>query len=137
MVSDAREAYVRAARIRHPGLRFECDSAESRAAAAGAFDVVMVSAVLHHLDDGEARRLLAMAHESLRPGGRLVTLDPCRVPGQSPVARWLMDRDRGLHVRSKDGYLGIVREVFPQVVVTLRSDLLRIPYTHVILECAR
>jgi SAM-dependent methyltransferase len=36
-------------------------------------DIVRAIAILHHLDDDEALQLFGLAHQSLRPGGRLVT----------------------------------------------------------------
>ena len=132
---DASPAYVRAARALHHGMRFECDRIDSRLAEPQSFDIVMANGMLHHLNDQEARQLLHLAHASLRPGGRLVTLDGCFVDGQGPVASWLLSRDRGQHVRSTEAYLRLAREVFTAVDAHLRADLLRIPYTHLIMEC--
>ncbi len=100
-------------------------------------DVVLAIAILHHLDDGEAEHLFRLADASLKPGGRLVTLDCCYQDGQSPVARFLISRDRGEHVREESGYVALAKRVFPNVKATVRHDLMRIPYTHVILECEK
>ncbi|MEO7752165.1 MAG: class I SAM-dependent methyltransferase [Terracoccus sp.] len=42
----------------------------------GSFDVVFASNLLEHLDRDQARRLLGEAHRVLRPGGRLILLQP-------------------------------------------------------------
>ena len=134
---DASPAYVRAARSLYPGMRFECDRIGARVAEPQSFDIVMANGVLHHLDDQEARQLLALAYASLRLGGRLVTLDGCFVAGQGHVASWMLHCDRGQHVRPEEAYLRLARDVFSDVVAKLREDLLRIPYTHLVMECVR
>src|SRR5262249_26517960 len=85
---DYNPRYIRAARARF-GRRgeFRCESAaEAVAREPGYFDIVMANAILHHLDDEEAGRMLALARDALRPDGRLVAFDGCFVPGQSPTA---------------------------------------------------
>ena len=73
---------------------------------------------------------------ALKPDGRLVTLDPVSTEGQSPLTRWLLRRDRGLHIRTRAECEALVAPYFERVVSTVREDLTRIPYAHVILECA-
>jgi hypothetical protein len=51
------------------------------------------------------------------------------------LARFILRRDRGQHVRQRDEYLALAREVFPQLEYEVRHDLMRIPYTHLILRC--
>ena len=97
----------------------------------------MAIAILHHLDDREALSLLGFARELLRPGGRFVSLDGCYVEGQSRVARWFLRWDRGQNVRTEAGYLDLASQIFPGSSAYVRHDLMQIPYTHVILNCAR
>jgi SAM-dependent methyltransferase len=99
------------------------------------FDVVVAFGVLHHLDDDGARRLLGGALRALRRAGRAVTVDPTIWPGQGAAARFVINRDRGEHVRSPRGYEVLASTAFADVVVSVRSDLLRLPYTHCVLEC--
>ena len=101
------------------------------------FDLVLATGVLHHLSDAEALDLFQVARTALKPGGRLVTLDGCFVPGQSAIARQILRHDRGQHVRDKNGYLRLARQVFSDVTPVIKTDLLRIPYTHLILECRK
>jgi SAM-dependent methyltransferase len=98
------------------------------------FDVVIARGVLHHLDDGEAHALFGLAKQALRPGGRVVTLDACYAPGQSVFAKALIDRDRGQSVRDEGGYRGLAASVFDDVNTEVRHDLMRVPYTHCLLE---
>ena len=100
-----------------------------------AFDLVLAVGVLHHLDDNESISLFKLAYEVLKDGGRLVTYDGCYVEGQSKIAQFIISQDRGRFIRKKDDYLNLARQVFKNVKQDLRDDLLRIPYTHLIMEC--
>lgn len=94
------------------------------------FDRIIVSALLHHLDDDGARAMMRSLAERLAPGGRLVTLDGVRLDRQRPIARLLLALDSGRNVRTAEGYLGLVDRL-PVAVETRRySDLSRVPYDH-------
>jgi len=136
---DPNAAYIDSARARFGdrGRFFRSTATREALADLGKFDVVMAVGVLHHLDDGEAAELFWMSHEALKPGGRLVTFDGCYRDGQSRIARMLLDHDRGRHVRTQDAYLALAQGAFSSVSPHLREDLLRIPYTHLILECQK
>lgn len=103
----------------------------------GSFDLALATGVLHHLSDNEALDLFMTAKEALKPGGRLVTLDGCFIPDQSKIAHFLIANDRGQFVRTKEEYLNLASKVFCDINVNIRHDLLRIPYTHIILECTK
>lgn len=103
----------------------------------GTFDLVLAVGVLHHLDDSESLSLLKLAYTALKEGGRLVTYDGCFVQGQSRIAQFIISQDRGRFVRSKNEYLNLACQVFANVKQELREDLLRIPYTHLIMECRK
>jgi SAM-dependent methyltransferase len=136
---DANPEYIEAAKHAYGDRgRFYCGrvSEESLTEHAG-FDIVTAIGVLHHLDDDEAAKLFRLAHGALVPGGRLVTLDPCYASGQSPIARFLISRDRGRYVRDERGYRDLASRVFADVRPVVRNDILRIPYTHLVLECQK
>jgi cyclopropane fatty-acyl-phospholipid synthase-like methyltransferase len=102
----------------------------------GRFDLVLATGVLHHLDDERAGQLFELARSALRSGGRLITYDGCYVPEQSRLARWMLSRDRGKYVRSREEYLRLASRSFARVESHVRHDLLRIPYTHLIMYCS-
>jgi SAM-dependent methyltransferase len=136
---DLSAPYIASAR-REFGARgtFACvDIATADPAAYRNFDVALAFGLLHHLDDAPAHAMLKIAHDALAPGGRLVTMDGCFHAGQSALARFTISRDRGRNVRSADRYADLARTVFSDVVVHVRTDMIRIPYTHAILECRR
>ncbi|MGH8745881.1 MAG: class I SAM-dependent methyltransferase [Burkholderiales bacterium] len=99
------------------------------------YDVVIAHGLLHHLDDEGARALFRVARRALRPGGRLVTFDGCFTHDQSLAARCFLSLDRGRHVRDRAAYERLAHAAFEQVGISVRHDLIRIPYTHLIMEC--
>jgi SAM-dependent methyltransferase len=132
---DLNPRYIEEARRKYPGRgRFFCARVEEAPEEPGGFDLVLAMAILHHLDDSEAGRLLASAHRHLRPGGALVTLDPVRHPRQSPIARLLVALDRGRRVRTAQEYRDLAAAHFPSVETALLTDLLPIPYSHFLMR---
>jgi len=99
------------------------------------FDVVLAFGVVHHLDDPEADKLFSLAAEALKDGGVLLTVDPCFMPGQTPLARWLITNDRGQNVRDQESYCRLAEKSFVQVESTPRHDFLRLPYTYLVMQC--
>lgn len=135
--SDLSEAYIEEARRRHGDRgRFFAGSIESiDSAELGEFDVVVAKAVLHHIDEDEALHLFEVASDVLAPGGRLVTLDCAFTPDQSRAARFVVSRDRGQSILTPEGYRELASRAFEDVRVSVRHDMLRIPYTHVHMLC--
>lgn len=134
---DHSERYIAAARARH-GARgtFHCRPVGREAVGEpGGFDLAVACGVLHHLDDGAAGELMELARRALRPGGRLVTLDPCRFDEQTALRRFVVSLDRGRHVRAPERYRELAAASLSEVRLTVIEDLIRLPYTHVVLEC--
>jgi cyclopropane fatty-acyl-phospholipid synthase-like methyltransferase len=136
---DASPRYVAWARRRYGDrARILCQTLERvelEALGLGSFDWVVAYGLVHHLDDREAADFFALARAALRPGGRLVTIDGCFAPDQSRLVRWLLRHDRGRHVRTEAAYRALAATSFPSVVAHVRRDLLRLPYTLIVLEC--
>ncbi|QLF71687.1 class I SAM-dependent methyltransferase (plasmid) [Peteryoungia desertarenae] len=99
-------------------------------------DVVLGSGLLHHLDDEVAVDLMRLAFEALKPGGRLLTIDPVLEKGQNPVARLLISLDRGQNVRTRVEYEALARSVFHEPVTSVKHKVW-IPYTHCMMCCTR
>lgn len=100
------------------------------------FDIVLMIGVLHHLHDEAATGVLRLVGQALKPGGRLLTMDPCLEPGQHPIARFLVRNDRGQYVRVRSGYAALGAAVFESPRVEVRHKK-GIPYTHCLMECTR
>lgn len=133
---DISLAYIESAQSRFAGRgRFTCKLLEqSDLASLPKFDVVLALGLLHHLDDEQTAVVLRLAAGALRPGGRLVTIDPVLEPGQNPVARFLVKRDRGQNVRDRVGYERLARAVYSEVRAEVRHQAW-IPYSHCMMEC--
>lgn len=118
--------------------RFFCSPVdESIDVLEASFDIVLAHGVLHHLNDQEALKLFAIALRALKPGGRLVTFDGCFTDDQSRLARFFVSKDRGQHIRNRCGYEDLAKSAFSSPRVTIRHDLIRLPYTHIIMECTK
>jgi SAM-dependent methyltransferase len=100
------------------------------------FDIVLAIGLFHHLDDAVALDVMQLASKALKPGGRLLSIDPCLDPSQSTIARLLIRGDRGQNVRDKAGYEALAGAVFESPRVEVRHTAW-IPYTHCIMECQK
>lgn len=100
-------------------------------------DIVLATGVLHHLTDEECHTLFSLAKSFMTPKGRFITFDGCFLEdGQHPFDVWMLKNDRGKFVRRQRDYVALASRVFPVVKPNLHSDLLRIPYTLLIMECS-
>lgn len=99
------------------------------------FDIIMANAILHHIDDNEAEKLISFAASNLKENGRFITHDGCFVEGQSSLKKWLLKNDRGKFVRTKEDYFKIFAKYFKNINVVVREDLYKIPYTVIIFSC--
>jgi SAM-dependent methyltransferase len=134
---DMDAEHLARARVLYPGTRFEQHdlSADCPSFELCGFDLIVASGLIHHLPEAVAQRTLQFCRDRLRNGGRLVTLDCAFEEDQNLLARVLVAHDRGRFVRRSQEYLDLVRAFFPEAIMTIRRDLLRVPYTHAIIEC--
>ena len=131
---DISEAYIAKARAAygHRG-KFVCaDVTKVDADALGTFDRAFAFGVLHHLSDSVAAHAVRLLRHVVKHGGTFVTIDPCLVPGQHMVAKLLIENDRGEHVRDRAGFERIVSDI-GKVRTEIHHDLLRIPYTQIVM----
>jgi len=98
------------------------------------FDIVIAVGVLHHLDDDQSLRLLRLAKSALRDSGKLITIDPVFVEAQNVVSRFLINRDRGLNVRSSQEYFELAHSVFFDIQAEVKHRFW-VPYTQYIMTC--
>ena len=71
----------------------------------GAFDLINVSALLHHLADDEATSLFRSLKRLLKDDGKIVTFDNVWLPGQRMVVKLINKFDSGMNIRTPEGYL--------------------------------
>jgi cyclopropane fatty-acyl-phospholipid synthase-like methyltransferase len=135
---DISQSYIDAAvrRFKDRGA-FYCKMLTTDAISGVDADIVVAMGVLHHLDDQGCVDLFTLAHNSLKKNGRLITMDGCYVEGQPWLARYIISKDRGQFVRQQQQYLELAKRVFSDVTANVCNDLIRIPYTHIIMQCRK
>ena len=129
---------IRSARAfyRHrPDTSFVCGVFDSALAVQiGSVDHVLLMGILHHLSDDEAHLLLRDIQSILKPGGRIITLDPCLEINLPRLHRWIVSFDRGRFLRSRSQYLELMGAVFPRINSYFRTDLMTIPYPGFVMQ---
>lgn len=136
---DVNPAYIDAARRRYGRRgRFFCARVgeEPPEIAESTFDLIVAVALLHHLDDDDAHRLLGTAARLLAPGGAFVSIDGTLHSGQRRLSELLVRLDRGCAVRPPEGYRSLAEAYFPHVESWLVTNLLGVPYSHFIMRGA-
>ena len=98
-------------------------------------DIVILMGVVHHLDDDTTVETFRLARSAMKPDAVLIAMELAYVPGQSKVAKFLLDNDRGEHVRLEKEYVRLANRVFSRVESEIREDLFYIPYTQAVLRC--
>jgi SAM-dependent methyltransferase len=100
-------------------------------------DIVMAIAVLHHLDDEDAAQCIRFAYDALKTRGRFITHDPCWIPNQGALSKYIMSNDRGRNIRTEQQYRQLAAKVFRNVDAWVDTKSMRIPYVTVVLECEK
>jgi SAM-dependent methyltransferase len=136
---DRNEAYIgRARRIYGVRGEFICDDVANFASYALApADIAVAIGILHHLDDNLASGLLQTTANALKPGGRLITVDPCFHSEQSAIQRFVVSHDRGMHVRPYDRYVELAGAVFPEPKAVFQRGHVPFPHSICIIHAAR
>lgn len=133
---DRNEAYIERARRMYGGRgEFICDDVGNFAAHALApADIAVAIGILHHLDDDLASAMLRATANALKPGGRLITADPCFHSEQSAIQHFVVSHDRGMHVRPYDRYIELAGAVFPKSKAAFQRGHVPFPYSICIIE---
>ncbi len=93
------------------------------------FDLIIAFGLIHHLGDTDADALLSAASRMLKPTGCVISLDGCRRDGTSPVVRWILDHDRGRHIRKEHEYLTMFSRYLHIETIFTDSSVMHIPYS--------
>ena len=136
---DHNQAYIERARLVNGDRgEFICGDVGNFASHALApADIAVAIGILHHLDDDLATLMLHATADALKPGGRLITADPCFHPEQSSLQRFVVSNDRGMHVRPLERYVELVSTVFPQVKTTFQRGHFPFPHSICIIQAMR
>jgi ubiquinone/menaquinone biosynthesis C-methylase UbiE len=137
---DVSEGYISAARKKYSGNRTflvgtALDFLNQDSSSRNNTDLVLCNGLLHHLPDDQAREVLEISKQLLKPGGRLVCLEATYLARQTRLSKWIVGTDRGRFVRSEQEWKKLVSQVFDRCDTTILTGLIRIPYTHIVIEC--
>ena len=122
----------------HPEVSFELG--DVRDFQGTPFDAVVMTDVLHHIDNDKVRVLLRIIRSCLSDDGALVVLDVDRSPFRKFYTTYLIDRllnlSRSLHYRSRDLLIHLLAQsgFYVQQVVAADRGL---PLSDVIYLCAK
>jgi SAM-dependent methyltransferase len=133
---DRNESYIAQAKRAHGDRgNFVCDDvANFGSLGCPLADIAVAIGLLHHLDDDLSRELLSAVAKTLKPGGRLITADPCFHAGQSPIIRFVVAHDRGQNVRNFAQYGELVGSVFSKTRTSLESSHFPFPHSVCVIE---
>jgi trans-aconitate methyltransferase len=134
---DLSDTYIEQARRRWKNRgTFHCARLDaSNLAEPGAYDLMLSYGVLHHLEDHEAVALFQLTLRALKPAAASSRPTAATSRDNPGSPRYMISKDRGRNVRDATGYLALARQVFCHVTPHVWHDLLRIPYTLLVLEC--
>ncbi len=134
---DLSPEYIEYASKRYKGRgKFFCSKIDTLSTKQNSgFDIVIAKAVLHHIDDNEAKIMFEIASKNLKPNGYVVTLDGVFIENQSKIAKYLISKDRGKHVRTIKEYVDLAKSYFYKVDSFILHDMYRVPYTIFIMKC--
>ena len=133
---DLSQDYIDFAKNRYPNVgRFICQNvSDIDVSEVGEPDVVLLLGVLHHLEVEKIEHIFSSLKKISTSSTRVFTIDPCYTQNQNFIAKKLIDMDRGLHVKNQSGYEALVKKHSKNLVSEIRTDLLRLPYTQLIMQ---
>lgn len=137
---DTSEEYIRSARRRFAAggtffLGTAQDFVNQNSSYFDSADLVLCNGLLHHLSDCEALEVLELSKRIMKSGGRLVCLEATFLARQTRLSRWILNRDRGKHIRSEQEWKNLIGQAFESYSTHILTGLIRIPYTHIVIEC--
>jgi 2-polyprenyl-3-methyl-5-hydroxy-6-metoxy-1,4-benzoquinol methylase len=100
------------------------------------FDYVILFGILHHLQNEEIKKILNLCKKAMKKNAILLTEDPIFVKNQNPIARFLINKDRGLCVRKKKEYINLIKKSFKRVNSKITHQFF-IPYTWFTMICKK
>ncbi len=89
-------------------------------------DLILLIGVMHHCDDTAVRAMFDNLISRF-PEAKFLSIDGVYVDNQNPIARWVLDMDRGEHIRTIEGY----RKLLPDHDYLL-DNYLRFPFNMIV-----
>ena len=100
------------------------------------FDFIIFFGILHHLSNKEVHEILKLCKKLMKKNSKILTEDPILLENQNIVAKFLIKKDRGLNVRKKREYLGLLKKHFKKIKNKVIHQYF-IPYTWFTTVCSK
>ena len=114
---DPNENYIETAKdnfSQYKKFKFYAGTADSQAVnehiANDSVDYALIHGVFHHLSDIQIIQMYTMAARVLKPGAKMISLEPVWYEGQSPVNKRIMQFDRGNNIKKQSEWLAMARD---------------------------
>jgi len=136
---DIDQTYINFASKRFKGrplTDFRCkyfDAVEAQSLVDTQIDLIYAFGLLHHCSDTEAKHLFEICYSVLNNGGKIITVDPCKLENQYFLARYLINRDRGQNIRYPHQYLSLAKDFDFTFERYIHHNLLKFPYDHCVM----
>ena len=91
------------------------------------YDLILMTAMIHHISDDEIERVFKRVTRLLSKEGRFISYDPVYVEDMSGFEKFIADNDRGKYVRSEKEYVELNKKYWDNVSWTCRKDLVYTP----------
>lgn len=126
---DPSPHYIQRASQAFPDATFFVGTVDNVELEDKAFDVAVLSGVLHHVDDFQASAIIDFAVRHLARSGLVISMDPVLFPGQNRFARWMALADRGQNVRTVDELQALwdTCEELSHTKIGIKQGYLRVP----------
>jgi len=123
---DISEKYIESARKKFPYFQFYNHDITKINNLSFTNCVFLLIGVIHHIDDENSKNLISQL-KSIE-GSVIISIDPVKIKKQHPIARLLIQLDRGEFIRTKSHY----EKIFTDFKFFMKNDLLQLPYNHII-----
>ena len=82
------------------------------------FDIILIAAIIHHLDDKNAHAVLRQAKRVLGKNGRILIMEDAKIRSlDNPIVRFVQKYDLGAKIRTPDKY----RDIFSKYFISMRE----------------
>jgi ubiquinone/menaquinone biosynthesis C-methylase UbiE len=100
---DIDPLYIKLAKKRKQGGRFEEMDARNLKFKSNSFDLAMFIGVLHHMDDDLISQCLREIKRVLKKNGKIIIAEPVYTK-ENWISTFLLNLDRGKHIRTRENY---------------------------------
>ena len=98
------------------------------------FDIIWVSAMLHHISDELCLQYIREFSRILKPGGRIVVIEPYLSPHTSLRNLFMKLADDGDYIRTEEGYLKLFDGAFK---ITLHRKFKKVLYNELLFSAEK